>query len=109
MTALIPAALLWVAVTLAVWRVLDWRFLWAWLVAGTVVTALAFAIDKGMSKLDGWRIPEVVLLGLSLYGGVLGGWAGMLGLRHKTLHRRFWVVQWVATALWVAIVAWFLA
>ncbi|MGH2559780.1 MAG: DUF1294 domain-containing protein [Thermomicrobiales bacterium] len=77
--------------------------------AGTVVTLLAFAFDKGLAKAGGRRVPEVVLLGLSLCGGVLGGWIGMLGFRHKTRHRRFWVVQWVATAIWVAIVAWILA
>jgi uncharacterized membrane protein YsdA (DUF1294 family) len=31
-----------------------------------------------------------------------------LGMRHKTRHRSFWVVQSVATLAWVAVVAWLL-
>ena|GEM_PF-412896 len=78
-----------------------------WLIAGTIATAFAFTYDKFQAKRRGNRIPEVVLLGASLAGGVLGGWFGMLAIRHKTLHRRFWVVQWLSTALHAGL-GWFL-
>jgi uncharacterized membrane protein YsdA (DUF1294 family) len=109
MMVLIPAALIWLAVSLAIWFLLDWRFLWAWLIGGTATTLIAYAIDKGMARAGGRRVPKIVLFGMSLYGGVVGAWIGMLGLRHKTRQRSFWAVQWVATALWVAVVAWVLA
>ncbi len=32
-------------------------------------------------------------------------WLVFFGMRHKTLHRSFWVVQMVATVLWVVILA----
>jgi uncharacterized membrane protein YsdA (DUF1294 family) len=48
-------------------------------------------------------VPERVLQVLVLLGGVLGGWAGMLLVRHKTRHPMFWAVQWAATMLWGAL------
>ena len=44
------------------------------------------------------------LLLLDLLGGVGGGWLVFFGMRHKTLHRRFWIVQSIASVLWVAII-----
>ena len=43
---------------------------------------------------------------LSLIGGALGGWAGMLIWRHKTNHASFWIAQVtgtivIAAALWL--------
>jgi len=51
-------------------------------------------------------VPEPALRLLSLIGGALGGWAGMLVWRHKTNHASFWITQvaWtiaIAAALWL--------
>lgn len=110
--SLVPAviaALIWAAVAALVYRVDNrWPYL-AWLAGGTVATALLFAFDKAQSKTpSARRVPEVVLLSLSLLGGVIGGWIGMLVLRHKTRHPNFWAVQWIATVLHVGIAWWLL-
>ena len=51
-------------------------------------------------------MPEPALRLLSLIGGALGGWAGMLIWRHKTNHASFWITQVagtiaIAAALWL--------
>jgi uncharacterized membrane protein YsdA (DUF1294 family) len=76
----------------------------AWLVLVNVVTAGAYAYDKLAAPRGARRIRERTLWLLCLAGGVVGAWAVFLGLRHKTLHRSFWVVQAVATVLWAVIV-----
>ena len=53
----------------------------------------------------GRRIRERTLWILCLAGGVGGAWLVFFGMRHKTRHRSFWVVQSVATVLWVVILA----
>jgi uncharacterized membrane protein YsdA (DUF1294 family) len=76
----------------------------AWLVLINVVTAGAYAYDKLAAPRGARRIRERTLWLLCLAGGVVGAWIVFLGLRHKTLHRSFWVVQAVATVLWAVIV-----
>jgi len=75
----------------------------AWLAAWSVVTFVAYAIDKAQARRGGWRIPEIVLHGLSVVGGALGGWVGLLALHHKTRHPIFPLVLAVALTVQVAI------
>jgi uncharacterized membrane protein YsdA (DUF1294 family) len=77
-----------------------------WLVAINLVTLAAFAWDKASARRPGARrTRERTLWLLVLAGGVVGGWVGMLVLRHKTRHRSFWLVQAAGSVLWAAIVA----
>jgi len=103
----VVAALLWLGVVALLYGYVTWPLYGLWLIGGTVATALLFAFDKGASKGAGRRVPEKLLLTLVLLGGVLGGWVGMLLLRHKTRHTSFWAVQWLASALH-AVLAWWL-
>ena len=50
----------------------------------SVLTLVAFAIDKIKSSGDSSRIPEIVLLSLISFGGSVGGLIGIYVLRHKT-------------------------
>ena len=100
------AAIIWAALAILVLIATGWPFYLDWLIAGTPVTFALYAFDKARAKSGGWRVPERALLGFVLLGGVAGGWLGMKWLRHKTLHRRFWVVQWLATMLHLAILGW---
>lgn len=79
------------------------QLLIAWLVAINVATAAAYAYDKLAAPRGGRRIRERTLWLLCLLGGVGGAWLVFFGMRHKTRHRSFWVVQAIATVLWVAI------
>jgi uncharacterized membrane protein YsdA (DUF1294 family) len=101
--ALIAIVVAWAILFLAGVILTSWSTYLLWLLAGTIVTGAVFAYDKFQAQRGGRRIPEMTLMGASLAGGVIGGWFGMLALRHKTLHKRFWATQWIATALWVAI------
>jgi uncharacterized membrane protein YsdA (DUF1294 family) len=100
------AAIFWALLAIAFVLLGDLSFYPAWLLAGTVATFGLFAFDKLRAKSGGWRVPERALLTFVLLGGVAGGWLGMLLLRHKTLHRRFWVVAWIATALHGVLLVW---
>lgn len=101
------AALVWAAGAALAWAVGAAPYP-AWLAGGTIATVLLFTFDKRQAKNAGRRVPEVVLLALVLLGGVVGGWIGMLVVRHKTRHNIFWLVQWIATALHIALCWWLL-
>jgi len=75
-----------------------------WLVVVNVATAVAYAYDKMSARRGGRRIRERTLLLLNVLGGVVGAWIVFFGMRHKTLHRRFWIVQSVATVAWAIVV-----
>ena len=76
----------------------------AWLVFINVATAAMYARDKLASKRPGARrIRERTLWLLCFAGGVAGAWLVFFGMRHKTLHRSFWLVQGAASVLWIVI------
>ena len=65
------------------------RTLTFYLIAISVVTFLAFGIDKWKARTGRWRISEATLLSLALIGGAAGAWIGMTVFHHKTLHKKF--------------------
>ena len=72
----------------------------AWLTAANVVTAVLYAYDKVAAPRRWRRVRERTLWAWCLAGGVGGAWLVFFGMRHKTRHRSFWLVQTGATALW---------
>jgi len=76
---------------------------WTWLAAINVTTALLYALDKFLAKVDGPRMPEWIGLLLPILGGFVGGTLAMFLLRHKTQHRQFWFAQFLGLALHVAL------
>lgn len=81
----------------------------AWLVATGVVTLALYAWDKARARSSagrrGKRVPERVLLGMGVLGGAPAALIAMRLLRHKTRHTRFWLVNWIATAVWLTLLA----
>ena len=75
-----------------------------WLIAINVVTAAAYAYDKLAAPRGGRRVRERTLWILCLLGGVLGAWIVFFGMRHKTRHQSFWVVQGAASVLWLVLI-----
>ena len=57
--------------------------------AVNVLTFFLFGIDKYKAKKSRWRVPEAVLIWLSVFGGSIGAWLGMKTWHHKTLHAQF--------------------
>src|SRR4051794_20354577 len=69
----------------------------AYIVGLGLSTFLIYGYDKLRARRGGQRVPESALLALPLIGGALGGWAGVLILRHKTRHAVFWGGQVIGT------------
>lgn len=75
----------------------------AWLLAINVVTAVVYAWDKTQARRGGRRVPERTLFVLNFAGGFGGAWLVFFVMRHKTRHRSFWLVQSLATILWIVL------
>jgi uncharacterized membrane protein YsdA (DUF1294 family) len=78
----------------------------AWMVGWSVPAFAMYGIDKRQAQHGGWRVPEAVLHGLALIGGVIGAWAGRYAFRHKTQHLVFTVVLISASIIWALAAAW---
>ena len=65
----------------------------------SVITFFAYGLDKLKAKGKSRRTPEKVLLGLSLFGGAIGGALGMALFRHKTKHWYFIALNLIALLL----------
>lgn len=59
----------------------------------SAITFIVYIVDKILAMNDAWRVPEKVLLGLSLVGGAIGGLVAMLIVRHKTKHWYFYLLN----------------
>ena len=79
------------------------QLLGLWLLVINVATAAAYAWDKAAARRGARRIRERTLLLMNVLGGVAGAWIVFFAMRHKTRHRSFWIVQSLATVLWVVI------
>jgi uncharacterized membrane protein YsdA (DUF1294 family) len=78
----------------------------AWLAGWTLPAFTMYGIDKRQAQRDRWRVPEAVLHGLALVGGVMGAWAGRAAFHHKTNKPAFTIVLVGASLLWAAVVLW---
>ncbi len=65
----------------------------------SILTFLLFGFDKNAARMNQWRIPEKVLLGLSILGGAVGGLLGMQVFRHKTRKNYFWIIAIAAACV----------
>jgi len=64
----------------------------AYLLAVNIVTLCFYGYDKLRAVKHGWRVPEIVLHLLALFGGTPGALVGQLLFRHKTRAGRFRVI-----------------
>ncbi|MEZ4558981.1 MAG: DUF1294 domain-containing protein [Caldilineaceae bacterium] len=78
-----------IVILLFVFGLSNW--FWVWTVAWSVVSFVFYGYDKMQAKRGAWRVPEVVLLTLSLIGGFAGSALGMAVFRHKIRKPLFWV------------------
>ena len=68
---------------------LFWLVLFDYLIAVNVLAFVLMGLDKCRAKKNAWRIPERTLFLPVIFGGALGGVAGMRLFRHKTRHWTF--------------------
>lgn len=69
----------------------------------SLIGLILYGADKARAKRGAWRIPEKVLLGVSFFGGAVGGLLGMILFRHKTRHWYFWAVNFVGLLWQIAV------
>jgi len=71
----------------------------SWLIGITGITLLAYGYDREAAKARRTRVPEAILLALTLVGGTAGAFVGMRLFHHKTakasFQLRFWLVAFV--------------
>lgn len=59
------------------------------LIIVNVITFFTYGIDKWKAKHGKWRISELTLLTLAIFGGSIGALAGIKVWHHKTMHLKF--------------------
>jgi len=96
-----------IIVSLIIYLNTGWPFYLIWLVTLSAITFILYGFDKGQAMINGLRVPEIVLHGLSLMGGFPGGWLGRMAFRHKTRHVVFTIVLAASTVLHLAGVIWY--
>ena len=83
-----------------------WQYV---LILFAVMSAFLFALmglDKAKARLGTRRVAEKTLFLFALFGGALGGTAGMFLFRHKTRHWYFRLGFPLLAAVQLALVVW---
>ena len=75
----------------------------AYLTILSILTFILYGVDKLKAKAGAYRIPEKILLGLSLLGGAPGGIIAMRLFRHKTNKKYFGTINALGVIIHVAI------
>ena len=75
-----------------------------YLSAMSLLAFVCYVSDKRKAVRGAWRIKERVLLGLSFFGGAVGGWTAMYLVRHKIRKWYFHAVNFLGI-LWQAALA----
>lgn len=96
----IPAFLILYVASDFLWRPPTW-FALVYVVV-SVVTFLAYALDKSSARRGAWRTPESTLHILAVAGGWPGALLAQQFLRHKSVKAEFRSVFWVTVAVNIA-------
>ena len=75
-------------------------------VALSLLTFIAYALDKSAARRGAWRTSESTLLLLGLVGGWPGGLLAQETLRHKSKKTSFRVAFWITVVVNCAALAW---
>ena len=84
-----------------------WKYFVIFILAMTIITFVAFGVDKWKAKNDKWRTPESTLFQLAIFGGSVGALLGMQVWRHKTQHWSFRLGIPIILLLQAAGLVWF--
>jgi len=60
--------------------------------------------DKKRAIKNKRRIPERILIGISIMGGAFGFWIAMYLFHHKTKHLKFIVLEPLLMILWIVLI-----
>ena len=95
-----------IAIILAavIWWYFSIDIVLTWLIVITLVAFLTYGYDKAIAGSDRTRVPEKVLLALTLAGGTIGAFAGRSFFRHKTVKASFRAKLWLVVGFQVLLV-----
>ncbi|HCW74472.1 DUF1294 domain-containing protein [Proteiniclasticum sp.] len=65
------------------------KYIYLYFITINTITVFIMQSDKRKARSHSWRIPESLMLTLSLFGGAIGTLLGMELFRHKTKHIKF--------------------
>jgi len=65
----------------------------------SLVTLIAYAIDKNAAVRGGWRISEMMLHAMELGCGWPGAWLGQRLFHHKSAKTEYKIVYWFMVVL----------
>jgi uncharacterized membrane protein YsdA (DUF1294 family) len=82
-----------------------WDRVFDWLIAINIVTFVAFGYDKAIAPQGATRVPEAILLVLTLLGGCIGAMIARPLFRHKTQKMSFRLIFWPCVIASIALVA----
>ena len=63
----------------------------SYLIFINVLTFIIFFMDKSKAKTKMWRIPEYILITVSLLGGGIGALMSMVIFKHKLSKKKFYI------------------
>lgn len=83
-------------------------FIFATYLTVSLITFIAYAIDKSAARSGNWRTSESTLHMLSLLGGWPGALVAQQKLRHKSIKQPFRAVFWLTVAVNCGVFLWLL-
>ena len=68
------------------------------------ISFIVYYIDKKLAVKHRYRIPEKILILLSMIGGAIGSLISMMLFRHKTRHYKFIILNPMLLCIWLYII-----
>ncbi len=84
------------------------RWFLLYLLVANIVTFFVYGSDKLQAKAGVYRIPEKMLLTLSLIGGVYGALVAMYKIRHKNRKLVFIITNWSLGVIYLVLTGYLL-
>ena len=75
----------------------------AYLLGISIITFLAYGMDKRRAKINARRIPEASLHLMELIGGWPAAWLAQQTFRHKTSKRSYRIIFWLIVGVYQGI------
>ena len=75
-----------------------------WYIVGINILAFfIYGLDKYLARNKLYRVSEYSLFILAIFGGGIGSLLGMKVFHHKTKKKVFWIINIIASIIWIII------
>ena len=75
-----------------------------YLIIINTIEFILMGIDKILAIKHKYRIPEIILLGISIFGGCFGCMLGMLTFHHKIKKKKFFIIIPILIIMYLLII-----